>query len=84
MAGMNASQILSKCQEMITKQMNIVKHYKATVKVVNDSGIFVQYAWSNTTSTIPIPKLKHVAVTVNDLVLMDRLDGSYIIVGVIE
>ena len=45
MAGMNASQILSKCQEMITKQMNIVKHYKATVKVVNDSGIFLQYAW---------------------------------------
>lgn len=84
MSGMGAQAILNKCKEMILKELNTVKHYKATVKLINDSGIFVQYAWSNTTSTVPIPKLRHVTVEINDIVLIDKLDGSYIIVGVIE
>lgn len=84
MAGMNATQIINKCKELIESSLKDYRYYKATVTSITESGIFVKYAWSNVPSTIPVPKLKHVSVNVGDLVLMSRLNGSYIILGVIE
>lgn len=81
---MDAQKILNKCREIINREIGDVKHYKATVKDITEDGIFLQYAWSNTVSTIPTRKLKGVTLQVNDVVLIDKVGNSYIIMGVIE
>lgn len=80
---MDSIEVINKCNKYTDSIFDKCKMSYGVVTSLT-GGIYVMASWNTSAWDFPIKKLKHVTVAVNDIVLLQPLNGTYIIVGVIE